>query len=394
MLRSDRNIAVVLGALAVAVFVLSARGHPTDYDYFARLGDAFAHGRLWLEEAPSWLNELVPCGEGRWCVHLAPLPAVWVLPFLPFFEPGLAQTVASGFAGGLSAIPAYLALRHLGAPVRIAVPTTIFAIVGTTLWFTAADGRAWYISHSVAVLAGSFAVYAAVAGRAPLVVGVLIGLAALARYPMALGALGLAVLVARRRGEPLPRVIALGALGILPFAIALLAYNAVRFGSPFETGYGHLTEGDPFFPHGLFSIEYVSRHFYAIAMQAPDFVDAWPLFVRPNWIGTSVLLTSPAFVYVFAALAGRGRLETLPLGLAALLPLALNAVHGTIGFAQHGYRYWLDLQPFLLPLVAAGAAWRGGEWRTPPATFLATIAWCVLANLYAVIAIIHLEYVR
>lgn len=394
MLRSDRWIALALGAVAVAAYLLSARGHPTDYDYFSRLAAAFAEGRLWLTDAPSWLNELVPCGEGRWCVHLAPLPGVWVMPFLPFFSSGLAQTVASAVAGGLSAIPAYLTLRRLGAPLPVAVATVGFAVFGTTLWFTASDGRAWYVSHSVAVLAGSLAVLAAVEGRPALLVGALVGVTALSRYPMGLAALGLAVLVARKREAPLARVVAQGALGILPFAAALLAYNAIRFGSPLETGYEHLTAGDPFFAHGLFGLAYVPRHFYAIVMQAPEFVDSWPLFVRPNWIGVSVLLVSPAFLYVFAALARRGRPETVPLAVAAALPLALNALHGTIGFAQFGYRYWLDLQPFLLPLVAIGAAWREGQWRAPSATYLATIGWCVLVNLYAVVAIIHLGYVR
>ena len=35
-------------------------GRVVDLDYFVPLADAFLHGRLGLEDAPSWLNELVP----------------------------------------------------------------------------------------------------------------------------------------------------------------------------------------------------------------------------------------------------------------------------------------------------------------------------------------------
>lgn len=392
MLRSDRATALALAALAMVVYLRSGPEEPTHYDYFSRLALAFASGRPWLDEAPSWLNELVPCAGDHWCVHLAPLPALWVLPFLGLWSSGAAQAVASVVAAALSAIPAYLAMRRLGAPRSVAVATVIFAIFGTTLWFTSSDGRAWYVSHSVAVLAGSLAVLAAVDGRSPLLVGALLGATGLARYPMALAAPGLALLVARRRNEPLGRVVLLGMAGLLPFGAALLLYDQARFGSPLETGYVQLTVGDPFFDHGLFSLEYVPRHLYAILMQAPEYVDAWPLFLRPNWIGVSLALTSPAFAFVVPALLGRARAETLPLALAALGPLALDAIHGTIGFAQFGYRYSLDLQPFLLPLVALGACWRGA-WAPPGWPYLATITWSVVANLYGVLAISKLEYV-
>jgi len=267
----------------------------------------------------------------------------------------------------------------------------VFAMWGTNLWFAAADGRAWYLAHSLAALLASVALLAALDGRPAWLVGALVGATALARPPVALAAFGLALLVARRRGAPLPRVALSGALGLAPFAVALAVYDQLRFGSPFETGYAALAAGDPFYPDGLFSLSYVPRHFYAMVMQAPEFVaGSFPLFALPSWIGVSLLLTSPAFLYAFAA---RRRAEILPLALAALLPLLVNVTHGTIGFAQFGYRFSLDSQPFLLPLVAMGACLRDGVWVAPRWTYLATIAWCVLANLYGVVAIIFFGFV-
>ncbi len=390
----DRAIALSLAVAGIAVYLVSAIGHATVYDYFARLAQAFVAGRWWLDAPPAWLNELLPCGEGRYCAVYPPLPALAVLPFLAVLGDGAAQTTASAVAGGLSAAPAYLTLRRLGAPWRVALATTVFSIVGTTLWFTASDGRAWYIAHSVALALASFAVLAAVEGRPAWLVGAAIGAAALARPPLGLAALGLALIVARRRREPLPRVLLVGAIGIAPFALALALYDLLRFGSPLETGYARLAIGDPFFADGLFSLAHVPRHLYAMVVQAPDFVDgAFPLYVRPNWVGVSLLLTSPTFVFAFAALGARGRDEILPLALATFLPLLMIVNYGTFGFAQFGYRYSLDLQPVLLPLTAIGACWRGGAWIDPRWTYLATIAWSVLANLYGVVAITFLGYV-
>lgn len=178
---------------------------------------------------------------------------------------------------------------------------------------------------------------------------------------------------------------------MVPFAILLAVYDQLRFGSPFDTGYALLATGDPFFEHGLFSLLYLPRHFYAMLMQAPEFVDGTLLFARPHWWGVSLLLTSPAFVFAFAA---RGRPEVAPLALAAALPLLLDALHGTTGFAQFGYRFSLDAQAFALPLLAIGACWRDGAWRPrPPGAYRFLIVWSALANLYGVLVISFLGYV-
>ena len=395
MPRSDRSIALLLALAAIVLYVVSGLGHSTVWDYYAQLAEALLRGRWWLEDAPAYLNELLPCGDGRYCVAYVPLPALAVLPFLVAFRDGTAQTIASAVAGGLAAAPAFLALRRLAVPRNLAVATTVFATCGTTLWFTASDGRAWYIAHSVAVLLASLALLAALDGRPAWVVGALIGAAALARLPVGLAAPGLALLVSRRREEPLARVVVLGALGMAPLIALELTYDLLRWGVPFEVGYARLVRDDPFFRDGLLSLSYLPRHLYAIFMQAPDLVDGSPLFLRPSWIGVSLVLTSPAFGYAIAALVRlRASADWSALALAAALPLVPDVLHGTVGFAQFGYRFSLDAQPFLLPLVAIGAGWTTSGWRGLGWPFIAVIAYGVLANLYGVVAITWLGYVR
>src|SRR3989442_12350217 len=80
---SDRVIAISVGAFAAVAYLVAGAGLATDYDYFGRLAAAFLAGHWWLDEAPSWLNELIACGVGRCCVVIPPLPAYLSLPFLP-----------------------------------------------------------------------------------------------------------------------------------------------------------------------------------------------------------------------------------------------------------------------------------------------------------------------
>lgn len=395
-LRDDGALAVVLAVGGVLLYLVSGAGHPTPYDYFARLGRAFLDGRWWLSEAPSWLNELVPCGEGRYCVVYPPMPAVLTLPFLSVWSGGAAQSIASAVAGGLSAAPSYLSVRAVGAPPRLAVLVTAFSIAGTTLWFSASDGRAWFFAHGVAVLFASLALLAALRSWPPWLVGALLGVGALARLPLALAAAGLVLLASRASGRRIAPV-ALGIVGgMVPFVLIEVWYDLLRWGTPGESGYLSLTQhGILFGEGGQFSLSSLPRHLYAIVIQPPDFVEGSPFFARPSWIGTSLFLTSPAYLYALRALGElRRRADVGPLAIAGLLPLVPDVLHTAVGFAQFGYRFSLDAQPFLLPLVALGAGYRRGRWSHVRWAFLAALAWSVVANLYGVVAVTHLGYVQ
>jgi hypothetical protein len=390
---SDMRIAAVIAAIGALVYLAFGWGTETVYDYYGRLASSFVAGRWWLLEAPPWLNELIPCGPQRWCVAYPPLPALLSIPFLPFGSTALAQSVMSRVAGGASAGPLYLGLRAFGAPRAVAIAGTVVSALGTTLLFTSADGRSWYAAHAVAMLFGAVAFWLAARGGPAAAVGAAIGLAALARLPFAAATPALALLLARR-GVPLPRALAGVVLGGLPFAVVYLGYNELRWGSVFDLGYVRLTDGDVFFSHGLFSPLYLPRHLYAIFLEPPDLVEGVPYFLRPRFIGMSLFLTTPVFLWVFAGLQELRRSVAVAAAAAgALLALVPDIFHGTIGFAQFGYRFSIDAQPFLVALAVAGDAAAGGVWRRRPSVlFLVAAVVAVLVNVYAAVAIIRFGY--
>jgi len=394
MTWSDRNVAVGLAAAGAAVFIVAGLGLLTDYDYYGRLAWAIAQGHWWSDEAPPWLNELVPCGEGRWCVVYPPLPALLAVPLTLLLSTDLSQVLVSRVAGGLSAGILYLALRAFGAPKLVSLTGAVLSTLGTTLLFTSVDGRSWYAAHAVAMPFLSAAFLFAARGERALLVGACIGLAALARLPVAAAAPALALLLAARSGRPYLRELAGVVAGGMPFAALYVGYNLLRWGSIFDAGYAYLTQDDIFFTRGLFSPFYLPRHFYAIFLEPPDLVEGTPFFLRPDGIGMSLFLTTPAFLWIFAGLRHvRRDAATAAVAVATLLALLPDILHGTVGFQQFGYRFSLDVQPFLIALALAGDARSGTAWRWRPSwLFVAVVILSIVINVYAMIAITRFHY--
>lgn len=394
MTWSDRRIATGLAAAGAAVYLVAGLGLLTDYDYYGRLAQAFVHGQWWLNEAPPWLNELLPCGLARWCVVYPPLPAILAMPLAVVVSPALSQVLVSRIAGGVSAGILFLALRAFGAPRFVAIAGALLSTLGTTLFFSSVDGRAWYAAHAVAMpfLAAAF-LFAARGERAWLV-GAAVGLAALARLPVAAATPALALLLARRAGTPYLRALGGVVLGGVPFALVYLGYDVVRWGSIFDLGYAQLTQGDVFFTRGLFSPLYLPRHITAIFLEPPDLVEGTPFFLRPRGIGMSLFLTTPAFLWLFAGLFRLRRdIGAAAVALAALLALVPDIFHGTVGFQQFGYRFSIDAQPFLVALALVGDARRGNAWRSRPSwIFVAVVTASIVINFYATIAITRFDH--
>jgi hypothetical protein len=394
MRLSDRAVAVAVAAIAAVAYLAAGIGLATDYDYYGRLASALLEGHWWLDQAPPWLNELLSCGDGRFCVAYPPLPALLALPLVPFTATAVAQVIASRVAGGLSAGFLYLGLRAYGAPRAYAIAGALLSAFGTTLFFSSVDGRAWYAAHAAAMLFLSAAFAVAANGAAPWAVGALLGASALARLPVAACFPALALLDARRRAVPYGSALLGVIAGGLPFALVYVGYDWLRWGTPLDTGYARLAEGDVFFNHGLFSPLYLPRHLYAIFLAPPDLVDDTPFFLRPRFVGMSLFLTTPALLWAFAGLREiRRDTAVAATAAAALLALMPDLLHGTVGFQQFGYRFSIDAQPFLVALSVGADGLAAGVWRRRPTPLFAiAIALSLAINLYATIAITRFDY--
>jgi len=232
--------------------------------------------------------------------------------------------------------------------------------------------------------------------RSQVLAGLLLGLSATARLPLVFAAPWFVFVGGG--GSRLRRTLSTGVGASLPVA-ALLLYTFVSTGSFLHPGYDYQYRLEAYgYPtlgyHTDWSVEdirYIPHNLGimlgSLPIVAPDvkpntlgFGDPIYLCVNPGDhrglfdvncplviptdVGTSVLLSAPALLLALLAFR-RPRLARLKVGAsAAVVIIALfNLAHFSQGWVQWGYRFSLDFMPFLLPLVALGAARADGRPR-------------------------------
>ncbi len=382
--RPDSVGTILIMVLTAAVYLFTAEREAQDFDYFVRLADAFLHGRLYLVEAPSWLNELVP-GGGGWYVVYPPVPALLLMPLVAIFGLEFPQQVASCLVGAISVGLVWLILGRFVLRLRVRLILSLVFAFGTVLWYVAETGSAWYIGHASAVMFSAAAVLLALDRRWPLAIGLFLGLAAISRLPVALGCVGVLMLLLRigwplrlpddRRAAFL-QTIGFGAGMAVP-VLGYFAYNLARWGTLMDEGYTKIPGvlEDPIYEKfGIFAMQYIPRHLHAIFLRSWNFVDDPPFF-QPSWWGLGLFLTTPVLVWLV-----RARLQD-PRVLGSVVATALIAIpivtHGNVGLAQFGYRFSLDVQVFLFVMLAT--VFERGMSRLAWIASLASIAICAYA---------------
>jgi hypothetical protein len=340
-------------------------------DSFAPLADAFLHGRLYVTEALPTL-EMVPTVGGLYS-PFPPVPALPMIPFVAVLGTGLVDTNwTSAIAGGLAACLMWSVLLRLGLerpPARWMAAAFAF---GSELLYVGATGGQHHWPQVLALCLALAAFRLALDGRWPFLAGLVLGLAAGCRVPAVLAAPLFVAIYAGRPGNlrPIGRLADLRAMDrssavrslrfLAGLALPLVAvgwYNTARFGSPLEFGYGLIVSqvdgrsvlSEPWYAQGIESLSYLPRNLYAMLFRSFDFVEQAP-WLRPSWMGASILLTMPALAYLLRA---RLRDPLVAWCLAAAgLTLVPDLLHGAVGFAQFGYRFILDALPYLWVALA------------------------------------------
>lgn len=191
MLLSDRKMLyLLLFVVAFGIYSFSGEGHPTLYDYYVRLADAFLHGRLYLLEKPPWLAELIPFDKGYYVVY-APLPAILMMPLVALFGLGLNQTLVSVFFGGFGVVMANVVARDVSkrdgenevARERTCLWAAVLFSFGTIFWWLASNGGVWLIAQVTSVFFLFMAIHEAFNKMRPLVMGLLVGASFWCRLP-------------------------------------------------------------------------------------------------------------------------------------------------------------------------------------------------------------------
>lgn len=365
------GVGLVLTAVAFVIYGATSFSFDAGHPDFFYLADAFLHGRVWLDQLFGFYDSVVV--GNRVYVPFAPFPAIALMPLVALLGVQRAadwqQLVGSAFAAIDFGLCWWLMGRLGVLSLRQRAVFTILFGFSTPIWWVTTRGGVWHIGHLLAAMLTLAALIEAWGRRRPWLLGLLIGAAFLSRAPLILAFPFFAWVVARgavsdwmRPGTwPWARWLAYG-LGIAPAIGIALWYNAVRFGSPLESGYALASIPDWLATErslGLFSIAHLGMNVDYLLLHTPRSIPTPPFF-RPDGLGMSILLTSPGLLIALRA-DWRSKF-VIALGLTALAVLMPSLLYYGGGWLQFGYRYALDSIPFVMAIVGLAVARRGIGW--------------------------------
>ncbi len=372
----DAGVAVALFLLALGIYLGSAallgRTGSPKYAYFDYLADALLHGQTFLAHPPSTHD--LTLYLGHWYVPFLPLPAFLLMPWVAASSVSQVNTVVfEAFIGAVNVALVFLLLQSLTQRELIRLTwsgnlwlTALWGI-GSVHWYMSTQGTVWFISQICTVTCLLLAILSTVTTRSALLSGAALALAMWARpnivlsFPLLVAvAIGISYTKARRVDWRSALRWGLVALGPITISVAaMLAYNNARFRDALDFGY--TTENvdrelvSDLHTYGQFSLHYVPRNFWAMLLAGPVYDDQTNM-ILPSVAGMSLLLTTPALLYVFHS---RQR-SVLTIGAwlsMGLLLIPLLTYYNT-GWWQFGYRFSLDFMTPALILLAIGAGER------------------------------------
>ncbi|MEX0596820.1 MAG: hypothetical protein WD512_09985, partial [Candidatus Paceibacterota bacterium] len=141
----------------------------------------------------------------------------------------------------------------------------------------------------------------------------------------------------------------------LPF-ILVSYYNFSRFGNIFENGYEYFVKSDPssVIPYGLFSLNYFPNNFNVYFLKGPEIIPNFP-YLRPPWIGMSIIFITPAFLYIVNTLRKKIIAPVIIGAWASVLLMAIpSLIYFYPGWTEFGWKHSVVFTPILVFLTANG----------------------------------------
>jgi len=345
----------IVGFIGFVITAAFSHGRSTAYNNYVLFADALLHGRFWIDWPGNYIDAVL-FENHRYIVN-DPVPGLLLLPFVALWHLGTNQTLLACALAGVGTGAAWKLARNLGVAEADADWLAAFMLLGTDLMWCAMLGDVWYLAH---VACASFLLLALCelsgSGR-PWLVMLFFALACGSRFTLILTlpafaywlTFGFAV---QKRNW---RALIPAALTLLPFALAWVTYNELRWHVPWDSGHtiffhqdvnvGDVV-GSPFAPA---NVPYQAWSFFG---QGLEFTPRWP-FVTPPQAGVALTWSSPALL--LAVFARRPLPLVVSLWCATVLAAGPSFMYYVNGSIQFGMRHALDFEPFLFVLMALAA---------------------------------------
>ena len=342
--RDELSSQFAVFVLFLAFYSITAGSDTSPYNAHVRQAFAFIHGHTYID-APNYIEH---AQVGPYSYQLHPiLPAILLMPFTAIWGMDTNQNYFAIIVGALDIALAWRLLGHFRITLNARKWLTVFFGAGTIIWYETINGGSWGVSMVVAILATLIALDETFDKGRPLVVGFFAGIAGLARYDLAfVWPVYLALLLFwRRRGITelfwfIP--------GCALTAVSYILFNYVRYHSMFDRGIAYYQPPDQ---QTLFAFRFFPGNFFTLFYMAPAQDPKFP-YIHPQFGGQSILTTSPGFL--LALKASCRRIESVIVGIGALIASLPVLFYVGNGMSQFGTRHFLHVLPFLLVLMALG----------------------------------------
>jgi hypothetical protein len=294
--------------LAVAMVTLAVYRHTAFWmglvetppkAYWALLSEAFLQGRLYLLNPPETHD--LTLYNGEWYIPNPPLPAFLLIPWVALQGAENVNTVYfSIIIAVINVVLVYLILSK--ASVSGLIPTnksanlwlTALFAFSTSHWWLSFGGRMWWVSQLLTLTFAALAVLAVLHRQTPLLAGLYLGAAVLARpnvFTLWPFLVGLFIYIYKQTQGVIQwrRVFHWMLLSAAPVCLAvagLLYYNYIRFDDWLDFGYVTINGADWIMEavrtYGMFNIHFVPTNFHAMFIRLPTFNSQMGAFFTPQ----------------------------------------------------------------------------------------------------------------
>ena len=356
--------------IALCVLAATSADHligQSEAPHFVYQAKAFLDGQMDLTVKPPNNNDWIRY-EGKDYVSFPPVPAVAMMPFVAIFGLSFNDVLFTLFFGALNILLMFLVLQMLVREGLSALReqdnlwlTALFGF-GTVHFVCAIRGEVWFTAQIIGVSFTLAYILAATKSKHPLLAGLFLALAFDTRVNLAFTVFyfGLQLFLPRVGGRwafgDFKNLLKKGALFSLPLlllAAIQMLFNHARFHDLFEFGHSYLIgpAGQRIKEHGLFAYHFFEWNLRAMLLRLPVILDRAP-YLGYNTDGMSILLTTPIFVRLFWP---RAKPWLYPiLWVTAIAGIIPPLFYQNSGYVQFGYRFSLDITPYLVMLLAVG----------------------------------------
>lgn len=356
---------------------------------FRLLGD---QGAMFIER--SSINHRQ--SKQRYFMSFPPGPSVLMMPLAAVQGYNVNDVLFTIFFASLNVMLTFLLLQRMSIGGRTGrsrsdnLWLTLLFGFGTVHYWSAVLGQVWFTALIIGITFSLLYIYCAIDTRHPFLAGLFLAMAFSTRATLLFTVIFFAGFLffpggrflQREQYKTAAKKLVLFCIPCLIIGLSLMAINYIRFESLSEFGHKYLAAGNigRIKSYGLFNLQFLSKNLTAQFTLLPRFQETYPYIIISKH-GMSMLLTTPAFIYLLRPLARTAREDKFWWAIlwATVAVVAIpHLLYQNTGYEQFGYRFSLDYMPYLILLLAVGR-------RPLSRTFKACVLFGIAVNAFGAI---------